>query len=442
MLSAVERRELGPFDATMYVMGGIIGVGLFYNPAAIAERVPHAGWYLALWALGGLIALAGAFTAAELGGSLPRSGGFYVFLHEAWGPFVAFLFAFVVLGVVTPGACAVVARVCVDNVSALFPALAPFEVAIGAALLGGVAAVAMLGTKLSALLSNLAMVTKLLAIAALVVGALVFASPADAAPVALPRGEIRASALAAALLPVFFACGGWQQVCYLAGEVRDPERTVPRAIALGVVGCVAVYLLANWAFLHVLGVDGLAGNPGFAREVAERALGASGGKLLTAAMAVSAFGITVVLIVTTPWMFVAMARERLFFHRFGVVSERTGAPVAALAALGAVCLFWWFQGSAGRLVDAAVFAEWIFHGLVALGLLKLRRLRADLPRPFTSPLYPLAPLVYLAIAVVVVVMNTPRGLDHATFPSAVVLAIGAAVYLPWRRLVAHSVGAG
>lgn len=435
------RRELNLFDATMYVMGGIIGVGIFYNPASIAANVPHTGWFLALWVLGGLIALAGALTCAELGGSLPRSGGFYVFLQEAWGSFVAFLFAFVVLGVITTGACAVVASICVDNVCALVPSLSGARTALGATLLGGVTVFALFGAKAGAWLSNACMVLKLGAILALVVGALVVFTPDVATAPAPVVGEVRAGALGAALLPIFFACGGWQQVCYLAGEVREPQRTVPRAIALGVVLCIGVYLLVNWAYLRVLGVEGLAGNTGFAREVAEKALGGLGGKLLTAAMAVSALGITVVLIVTTPWMFVAMAREGLFFQSFARVHPRTGAPVLAVAALGVMCLFWWFEGQAGALVDATVFAEWVFHALIALGLLKLRALRKDLPRPFQSPLYPLAPLAYLVIALVVVWQNAPLSREATTFPSLVVLGIGAAVYLPWRRLVG-SAGAG
>lgn len=435
MLCAVVRRELNLFDATMYVMGGIIGVGIFFNPAKIAAQVPDAGWFLALWALGGLIALAGAFTSAELGGSFPRSGGFYVFLHEAWGPFIAFLFAFVVLGVITTGACAVVARVAVDNVCALLPSLAGSERILGAALLVGVTVFAMLGAKAGAWLSNTCMVLKLGALAALIVGALVVFSPATTVAPAAVNGEIHASALGAALLPIFFACGGWQQVCYLAGEVREPQRTVPRAIALGVVASVVVYLLVNWAYVRVLGIERIAGNPGFAREVATATLGSLGGKLLTAAMAVSALGITVVLIVTTPWMFVAMAREGLFFRRFADVHPKTGAPILALAVLGTLCLFWWSWDEAGRLVDATVFAEWIFHGLIALGLLKLRRSRVDLPRPFASPLYPLAPLLYLGIAIVIVVMNVPKSPAHATFASLQVLGLGALVYWPWRKLV-------
>lgn len=432
----------------MYVMGGILGVGLFYNPARIAALVPHAGWFFALWVLGGTIALAGAMTSAELGGSLPRAGGWYVFLEAAWGRFVAFLYAFVVLGVITTGACAVIAGICVDNACALFPAIGPPDgagaKALGAALLGGVAVFAMLGAKAGAWLSNACMLLKLGALAALVVGALVLWSP-DSAPAATaieaaaPAKAVTLGALGAALLPVFFACGGWQQVCFLASEVRDPGRTVPRAIVVGVVGVVVVYVVVNLAYLHVLGIEGIAGNALFASDVAQRVLGPLGGKLLTAAIAVSALGITVVLIVTTPWMFVAMAREGLFFRRFAHVDPRSGAPVPALAALGAMCLFWWFQGEAGALVDAAVFAEWFFHGLIALGLLRLRRVAKELPRPFRSPLYPLAPLAYLAMAIAIVLMNVwnAESADN-TRTSLVVLGLGALAYRPWRWLVARA----
>ncbi len=448
MLSRVQRRELGLFDAVMLVMGGIIGVGIFYNPAQVARLFPDPVWFLGLWVLGGVIALAGALTFAELGGTFPEAGGWYVFLREGWGRFVAFLFAFVVLGVISTGASAVMTQLFVDNVVALLPSIGPSRspagLALGASLLVGVTLLAMRGVKAGATFQNVCMLLKLAAMAAIVVGAFAFFSPAQAAvsssPAAAATSAVTPRLVFLALLPVLFSCGGWQHLCYIAPQVRDPQRTLPRAILIGVAGVVVVYLLINAAYLRLLGTDGIAhsvgadGSTNFAQVAARRALGDVGGSILQGAMAVSALGVTVVTLVASPWLYVAMARERLFFVRFAQLSPVTGAPVLALAVQCAMCLVWWFLGSAGDLVDAVVYAEWIFHALVAAALLRLRATRKELPRPFASPLYPLAPLVYLALALALVVYNVP----NVNRAGIAVLVLGAAVYWPWRAAMART----
>jgi basic amino acid/polyamine antiporter, APA family len=223
--------------------------------------------------------------------------------------------------------------------------------------------------------------------------------------------------------------------------VKDPKRTLPRAIVLGVLGVVVVYLLANLAFVSVLGIDGLAGDRYFAARIMREALGARGERVLAAAMAVSALGWCLVCIVTSPWLYVAMAKERLFFRSFGVLHPRRGVPTLALLAQAAVMLVYVFAGDLNYLVDAVVFVEWIFHGLVAYALIWLRSRRPELARPYRSPLFPLAPVVYLAAALVVV-GNTlwTQDMELKALGLGVTLA-GALVYVAWRRLGAARVAA-
>lgn len=451
-------RRLTLLDTTLLVMGGIVGVGIFFNPHTIAARVPDAGLYLGLWLGGGLVAIAAAFTFAELGGSFPRAGGWFVYLRAAFGRPVAFVFAWVVLTVQSTGAIASIAKFCAGRLHVLAPELvggagSTSDLVAGAALVLGVSAVALAGVRRAALVQSVCMVTKLVVIAALVVGGLLVVGwhqPPPAAAATAPAGPALApGTVLLALLPLFYTFGGWQLVGYIAPEVDDPTRTLPRAILLGVGGVVVVYLAVNAAYLAVLGIDGLAADPAFARSLSQRAFGPVGEKLLAAGMCVSAFGICVVNILTTPWIYVAMAREGLFFGAVGGL-DRRGVPRRALLLQAAItCVYLLF--TLDFLVDSVVFVEWIFHLLAAAGLLWLRARRPDLPRPFRSPAWPLMPALYLLAACVVVggTLLQPESrhvevgglrVELRVLGLSIVL-LGTLLYRPWRALVARAGGA-
>ncbi len=424
----------------MMVMGGIIGVGIFFTPARVAAQVDAPGMFLSLWALGGLVALCGAFTFAELAGSIPKEGGWYAFLREGCGRFPAFLFAWVILCVTSTGSIAVMMDFLTATLAQLFPGLGATgslgRLALGAGVILSITTLALFGVRAGALFQNACMLAKLAALSVLGLAALAvgfggetLSAPGDAV--------VMEKSLPSAMLAVLFSVGGWQMVCYVAPLVKEPERNLPRAITLGVIGITLVYLAVNFAFLWAFGLEGLSGNSGFAAELATQTLGPAGSKLLLAAMVVSALGITVVNILATPWMYVAMAKEGLFFRRFADLSPHSGAPTLALLLQAGICLAYWFSGQAGILVDAVVFVEWFFHGLVALALLRLRSTRTDLARPFASPLYPLAPLVYLLVALGVVGGN----LAQANWPTIgiglAVLLLGALIYKPWQQWIAR-----
>ena len=445
-----EPRKLTLLDATLLVMGGIIGVGIFFNPHTIAARVPVAWLYLALWVFGGLVAIAAGFTFAELGGTFPRAGGWFAYLREAFGRPLAFVFAWVVLCVQSTGAIASIAKFCAEKLHVLAPNLvgaeAPIgETAAGAILIGAVTLVALSGVKRAARVQNVCMLTKLLVIGALIVGGFLYlgrGTPAPAPRVAEAPVALSTGGLLLALLPLFYTLGGWQLVGYIAPQVEDPVRNLPRAILLGVLGVVVVYLCVNASYLAVLGIDGLAADPGFAGTLSQRAFGPLGERVLAAGMCISAFGICAVNIITTPWLYVAMAREGLFFRSVGALHEGTGVPRRALL-LQALITGVYLLFTLSDLVDSVVFVEWIFHLLAALGLLWLRARRKDLPRPYASPLYPLAPLVYLAAACVVVggTLSQPRpaevlglAVDLRVLGLSIV-ALGALLYRPWRWIV-------
>lgn len=424
-------------------MGGIIGVGIFFQPGSVAAQLRQPALFLGVWLLGGLIAAAGAFTFAEWGASLPRAGGWFEYLFEAFGERAAFLFAWVVLLVISTGALAVMGSFCAAMLATALDAPALGGTLSAAALVLGVHALLLLGVKAGALFQNACMLTKLGAIGVLVVagcgaamrGSLHPLPPApDPPPAPSPwRG------LVLSLLPVLFTYGGWQMLGYTASQVRDAPRTIPRAILVGVAGVVVCYLLVALDVWLVLGLDRAAAEgPRVASTAARASLGPVGERGLAAAMAVSALGVITVTAVATPWIYVAMARRGLFFRPFAVLSPRTGAPRLALGLQALLALgYLWAGRSAERWIEhltgSVVFVEWIFHGLVAWGLLRIRRLRPELPRPFVSPLYPLFPLAYLLLAVAVVGGSLWHAAPSQTWTALVVLAAGAGVFSLWRR---------
>ena len=444
-----EPKKLSLFDATMLVMGGIIGVGIFFNPVAIARAVPNETAYLAMWLIGGLAAMSGAMTFAELSATFPRVGGWYVWLREAFGAMTAFLFAWIVLFVVSTGACAIVARFFAGQIGALFLGESattndPEVIAIAGAAIVLVTGLGLMGLKSGAIFQNLCMLMKLGAVGTFVVAGLALfgGEPArdvvaeiDRTSSSLPSGMLAAS------LSVLFSYGGWQLLSYVAPSVKDPQRNLPIAIVVGVTGVAAIYFLVNLSYLNVLGIGGLAANEGetqsMAVRMANRALGEGiGATFVTSAMAVSALGFLVATLITTPGIYVAMAREGLFFRAFGRLHARTGAPVLALCLQCALALGYlaWSVGDekfVESLTGAVVFAEWIFHGLAGLALIVLVRRGAD-ARPFKSPLFPLFPATYASIAAAVVVGNlvmTTKSDPGVTLTGLIVLAIGAAVYM-------------
>lgn len=442
-------RKLTQFDATMLVMGGIIGVGIFFKPPDVATWVPETWAYFTMWGLGALAALAGAMTFAELAGTFPRTGGWYVYLREGFGSMVAFLFAWVVLLVVSTGACAGVADFFALRVGDLTgidvgaqDAPPPWSRRlIAASVVLVITGVAMRGVKTGAVFQNLCMLAKLLAIGILVLVGLAFFQdpPLDTKldPEKLKSGSLGVRMIGATL-PVLFTYGGWQLLSYIAPQVEDPQRTLPRAIVVGVAGVGVVYLLFNAAYVRVLGMGGiLSGNA--ASKLAVATLGDVGGQFLTAAMAISALGFLVATLIATPGIYVAMAREGLFFEAVGRSHARTGAPAVALTIQAGITLGYILLHSSLEkdLANSVVFAEWIFHGLVAAALLWVRAKQTGLERPFRSPLYPLFPTIYLILATAVVVGNLATNEWKVIRIGLIVLAVGALVYAPWRRVTSR-----
>lgn len=456
-------KRLSAFDATMLVMGGMVGVGIFFTPSSVAAHFETPALFVGAWALGALIALCGAFTFAELGASLPNNGGWFVFLREAFGRPAGFLFAWTILGVTTTAAVAVITDFAATTLLELFGAEASGRFAVAALLIIALNSLALAGLKVGASFQNFCMIAKLTAIAALLAGAIAFVTPgagdaarilADAPIERTGSKESMWTSFAAGMLPVLFSYGGWQNVCYIAPSVRDPERVLPRAILLGTLAVGAVYVACNATFVHAIGLEELAGNGGFASALAGEALGTGFERALRAAMAVSAVGVALVTILVCPDLYVAMAQSRLFFRRFERRHARSGVPRLAVITQTALALLYlvWAHAETlfglendearmnpDKLLSALVFAEWIFQGLAASALLRLRAKRPELPRPFKMPLWPLPTLLYLGAAIFVVVLNLGSAAARPELGLGV-LGAGMLAFLAWRRFSPDSPG--
>ncbi len=434
-------RRLGLFSGTMAVVGGIIGSGIFLNPAIVALRTRTVPLTIAVWVLGGVIALLGAFCYGELGRRAPRAGGGYVYLRDAFGPLAGFLYGWALLLVIATGACAAVAVTFARYAAALFalPDGAVAPIAAGAIAL--LSLVNYLGVGPGAVTQNLFTLLKLGALAALIVAGLALPitelRAANVMVVAPPIGFALVLAVGTALVPILFAYGGWQQTNFIAEEIVDAQRTLPRALLLGTALVVAVYVLANIAYLRVLGVTGLGLSPAPAAQVMENTLGAWGRRLISLGIACSTFGFLNLVILVSPRVYQAMAADGAFFPSLARLHPRFRTPGRAIAVQGIWAIILMLSGTYGQLLDYVVFGDWIFFGLTAATLFIYRgreRRLGDLgaPRGFEVPFYPLTPLLFCAAAVYVVISSVVSAPVNAAI-GAGLLAAGVPVFGFWKK---------
>ena len=444
------RRVLSRLDATMIVIGSIIGGGIFFTPQAVARTVGGSETLvLAAWGLGGLIALTGALTYAELGGLFPRTGGVYVFLREAFGGLPAFLYSWAVLLVIAPGALAVVAGFFAELLCEAVGLGARAHTAVALLTIVSLVAVNIRGVRWGSTVQNASTAAKLLALVVLIGAGLAFTGePAAPVPALLgaatpdvPASGPPAALLLAAMLPVLFSYGGWQNGTYVAGEMRDPERDVPAAIVIGTLVVVAVYVLVNVAAMRVLGPEGLAATRTFAAEAAERALGPPGRALVTAGILVSTFGICAAIPLTNPRVVQATAADGFFFAPFARLHARYRTPAWAIALLGVWACTLLLLGTAEQLLAAVVFADWVFFALCGIALFVFRRRRPDAHRPYRCAFYPWVPLLFTALAIVVAAGAWIHADAHARRLGPGVLAAGALVYVLQTRRLRRAPGA-
>ena len=398
-------RRLGPFDATMLVMGGIIGAGIFVNPAEVARHVHTPQLIIGVWVLGGLIAMAGALVYAELADRRPDVGGQYAYLRDAFGQTPAFLYGWSLLLVIQSGGMAAVAI----TFARYFLDLAPLPLSegmIASAVLLLLVAINCLGVRAGGTVQSALMVLKIVAIAVLVIGGWWFATAhPDFVTPARPsttQGTGILTAIGAAMTPVMFAYGGWQTSSFVAGEMRDPRRDLVRALLLGVAGVVILYTAVAFVCVYALGPEGLAQSTTPATDTMRLALGDTGATIIALGVAISALGFLSQGMLTAPRVYFAMAEDGVFFRKMAEVSATTRVPVAAIALQGAVAIAIALSGTYGQILSYVVSVDFIWFGLTGAALFVFRR--RDPPAPgFRAPGHPVTTGLFVAACAIVVI---------------------------------------
>jgi APA family basic amino acid/polyamine antiporter len=428
------RRALGTFDLTMIAVGSTIGSGIFLTPAIISRELPDPVWVLAAWLLGGIMALTGALTFAELGAMMPRAGGVYVYLAETYGRFAGFLYGWAYVLVVNTGGIAALSIACATYLGFFVP-LGPGELTLVA--LGCIVAITLvnaLGVRAGGIFSDLFAVIKLAAMLSLIVlglscGGRLLEQPSMSGA----ETDTLPSAMAAALVGVFWSYGGWQHATFVAGEARAAARSVPRALVSGAVIVTVVYLLTVTAYMALLSPAGVGASPRVAADAASAVLGGAGAGIVSAAIALSTFGTAGIYTLTAPRIYYAMAVDGVFFRSVARLNPRTGAPVTSIllqSSWAAVLVFFW--GTFENLISYVVFTDWIFFGLAGAGVFILRRRNPRAERAVRIPLYPLPPLVFVGISALFVGV-TLVGKPAQAAAGLGFLALGVLAYRAWAR---------
>ena len=427
-------RRLGLFDATMLVMGGIIGSGIFMNPSVVARQVGTPALALGAWAFGGLVALAGAFVYAELAARRPHTGGQYAYLRDAYHPAVAFVYGWALLLVTQSGGMAAVAVTFASYAVRLTGAATPeWAVALGA--LAALTAINCLGVRAGGTVQNVFMVLKIGAILVLVTAGLALVPAAEGAATAAPPASFGLlTAFGAALVPVLFAYGGWQTASFVAGELRDPRRDLPRGLLLGVAGVVALYLAVNFVCVRVLGMEGLAATSTPASEVMRLALGEGGARFIAVGIAVSTLGFLSQSMLTAPRVYYAMAEDGLFFKAAGWLHPRTRVPVVAIALQGLLAMAIAASGRYEQILNYVVSVDFILFGLTATCVFVFRRRDAaagERGAGFAVPGHPWTTLFFVA-ASWLVVLNTVYTYPENSAVGLAIVCAGVPAYFVWR----------
>lgn len=437
-------RRLGLFDATMIVMGGIIGSGIFMNPSVVVRNVKTPFLILAVWALGGLIALAAAFIWAELASLRPEVGGQYAYLRDAYHPLVAFLYGWGLLLVIQTGGMAAVAVI----FARYFLELTNLPVAdwmVAVLALGSLTVINCLGVRAGGSVQSLLMVLKIIAILALILCGLFLVGPQSRSGVA-PGGFLDRpvsfdllTAIGAAMVPVLFAYGGWQTASFVSGEICEPRKNLPRALIIGVTGVVMLYLAVNFVCLRVLGVSGLANTTTPASDVMRLALGPAGARAIAAGIAISTLGFLSQGMLTAPRVYFAMAEDGLFFKSVGRLHPQTHVPILAIVIQGLLAIVIALSGRYEQILNYVVSVDFIFFGVTALCIFVFRRRRTgkDVPasdsamRITSIPGHPVTTALFIAICWLVVI-NTVYRYPQNTLIGLAILLAGIPAFFFWR----------
>lgn len=451
-------KDLGLMDSTMIVAGSMIGSGIFIVSADMARQVGSPGWMLMLWGFTGLLTICAALSYGELAAMMPRAGGQYRYLREAYGPLAGFLYGWTLFMVIQAGSIAAVSVAFAKFLAALWPALAsipvlalgPLNVTVqqGVAILVivGLSLVNLRGVHTAKVIQNIFTFAKIAALIGLIFlgvflgskGFDIFQAPDFWTPVVdgKPLGAMALlTVLGVAMVGPLFSADAWNNITFIAGEVKDPKRNIPLSLALGTVIVIGLYLLANVAYLTTLSWDAIMHAPEdrVGTALALATLGKSGAVLMAGAILISTFGCVNAMIMAGGRAFFAMAEDGLFFRSAGQLNAQ-GVPAAAIMFQAVWSCTLTLSGSYGNLLDYVIFASLLFYVLTVFAVFVFRRTQPDTPRPYKTWGYPVVPALYIVLASGIMLCLLAYKPDY-TWPGLGIVMLGLPVYFAWRRVV-------
>jgi amino acid transporter len=430
-------RRIGLWTAVAILVGSTIGSGIFRSPAGIAERLPGPLPLMAVWVTGGLFALCGALSLAEIAGALPRTGGLYVFIREGWGRLPAFLFGWSEFVIIRAAALGAIATTFAEYSLRFFgydTSVAPYDVYdnyLAAVAIVVTAALNIVGVKWGSLVQNVTTIAKYGALVFIIVVAFALGLPESGGghyTPALPPGSFSWAPFGLALVSVLWAFDGWADLSFVGGEVKDPRRVLPRALIIGVLAVIVIYLLANLAYMAVLSVDEIRTSRLVAADVAEKLIGGVGVAFVSMTVMISTFGTLNGSLLTSPRIFFAMAADKLFFRQVAAVHPRFETPYVAIGMAAILGVLFVLLRTFEQLADTFVTAIIPFYALGVAAIFVLRK-RPSYDPPFRVPLYPFVPIVFI-LATIYLLVNalidpTSR---YGTMAVLGVILVGVPVY--------------
>ncbi|MEO7649880.1 MAG: amino acid permease [Bryobacteraceae bacterium] len=424
-------RKLGLFDATAVVVGTMIGSAIFLVPSSIARSLPSTGSILAVWVVAGVLSFFGALAYAELGAMKPSTGGQYVYLRDAFGPFWGFLCGWSFFLAARSGGIATVAVGFSIYVQYFVPIPPSVSWAVAPGLILFLTWVNYRGVRLGANVQNVFTTLKVLGILILIASAFMGEGHSIWQEIE-PSRAFSLADFGGAMVAGLWAYNGWFAISLVAGEITEPQRNIPRALIIGVTAVMAIYLAANLGYLRVLSISEIIATERVAAATAERTLGAIGASLIALTIVISTIGTTNGNLLSAPRLYFAQARDGLFFSKFGEVHPRYETPAFSVLGQGAWAAVLALSGSYDKLLSYSTFTFWVFYGMTVAGVIVLRRTQPDLPRPYKMWGYPVTPAIFVAIAAWFV-GNTIVAKPEPALMGTLMIASGVPVYWWWRR---------
>lgn len=425
-------RTLGTRDLTLLVVGNVIGSGIFLVPSSVlaqsGESVPIA---MAVWLVGGVLSLLGALSYGELGAMDGGAGGLYAYIRDGFGAFPAFLYGWTLFFVIGAGTVATLAVAAANYMTQFVPMSGTQKSVVAAALIVLMTVINVRGTRGSATVQNVATAVKVIAILGMSGVMFVMGKGSTLPPIVHTVTPASFSGVGLSIISVLWAYEGWQYVTFISAEAKDPQKSLPRAIAAGTLILIAIYLIANVAYLVALGPARVAMSQRVAGEAVAQVMGPAAGWIIAAAIIVAMYSAAHATVITAPRVYHQMARDRIFFARLGDVHPRFGTPAVAIVTSCAWAIVLALTGTFEQLLTYVVFIGWIFYALGAAAVIALRIKRPNAVRPFKVPFYPVTPILFV-LAAAAIVGNTIYSQPGQAMIGIGVVLLGAPAYFIWR----------